>query len=175
MYDAGKIITGLIIGLAFLVFPIWYNLGTAMPPAPDPKLTPKAKEAKECIRPKADMKTSHMQILDDWRNAVVRDTQRYYVPVKEKADRPELTVITTARNLIGNVLVEVPGFGEFRSSVDKPDQRFHTGGAKQVEMSLQNTCMDCHSNKKDFCDQCHNYTNVNPFCWDCHLQPEEKK
>ncbi|MBF0529822.1 MAG: cytochrome C, partial [Deltaproteobacteria bacterium] len=46
MYDAGKIITGLIIGLAFLTFPIWYNLGSAMPPAPDPKLSPKALAAK---------------------------------------------------------------------------------------------------------------------------------
>ncbi|NWF76073.1 MAG: sulfate reduction electron transfer complex DsrMKJOP subunit DsrJ [Nitrospirae bacterium] len=45
---------------------------------------------------------------------------------------------------------------------------------KQYKMSLQNTCMKCHSNKKDFCDQCHNYTAVKPYCWDCHIEPKEE-
>jgi hypothetical protein len=35
--------------------------------------------------------------------------------------------------------------------------------------------MDCHSDKTKFCDQCHNYLSVNPYCWDCHIAPEEKK
>jgi hypothetical protein len=42
-------------------------------------------------------------------------------------------------------------------------------------MSLQNGCMQCHSNKKKFCDECHNYLSVKPFCWDCHIQPAEKE
>jgi hypothetical protein len=46
---------------------------------------------------------------------------------------------------------------------------------KQYAMSLQNTCMKCHSNKSKFCDECHNYTAVNPYCWDCHIAPKEKK
>jgi hypothetical protein len=41
------------------------------------------------------------------------------------------------------------------------------------EMSLSNTCMSCHPNKAEFCDQCHNYMDVNPYCWDCHIEPEE--
>lgn len=45
---------------------------------------------------------------------------------------------------------------------------------EQYTMSLQNTCMKCHSNKKDFCDQCHNYTAVKPYCWDCHIEPKEE-
>ncbi|HHW06016.1 MAG TPA: sulfate reduction electron transfer complex DsrMKJOP subunit DsrJ [Clostridia bacterium] len=40
-------------------------------------------------------------------------------------------------------------------------------------VSLQNTCLDCHSNKADFCDRCHDYSNVEPDCWTCHLEPEE--
>jgi len=35
--------------------------------------------------------------------------------------------------------------------------------------------MHCHSNKKKFCDECHNYMAVKPFCWDCHIQPREKE
>jgi hypothetical protein len=42
-------------------------------------------------------------------------------------------------------------------------------------MSLQNGCMRCHSNKKKFCDECHNYMAVKPYCWDCHIQPKEKE
>jgi hypothetical protein len=42
-------------------------------------------------------------------------------------------------------------------------------------MSLQNTCMQCHPNKAEFCDRCHNYASVKPYCWDCHVEPKEKK
>lgn len=40
---------------------------------------------------------------------------------------------------------------------------------KDFDMSLSNTCLDCHSNKAQFCDKCHNYTAVTPYCWDCHI------
>jgi hypothetical protein len=40
---------------------------------------------------------------------------------------------------------------------------------KLYNMSLSNTCLDCHSNKKEFCDRCHNYASVRPYCWDCHI------
>ncbi len=36
-------------------------------------------------------------------------------------------------------------------------------------MSLSNTCLDCHSNKAEFCDRCHDYASVRPYCWNCHL------
>jgi cytochrome c oxidase subunit 2 len=39
-------------------------------------------------------------------------------------------------------------------------------------MSLQNTCMHCHSNKQKFCDECHTYVAVKPYCWDCHIAPK---
>lgn len=44
---------------------------------------------------------------------------------------------------------------------------------KTYDMNLQNTCMHCHSNKKKFCDACHNYTAVKPYCWTCHIAPKE--
>jgi hypothetical protein len=46
---------------------------------------------------------------------------------------------------------------------------------KRFNMSIQNGCMKCHSSKKKFCDECHNYMAVVPFCWDCHIQPKEKE
>ncbi len=39
-------------------------------------------------------------------------------------------------------------------------------------ISLQNTCMKCHTNKAEFCDKCHNSNSVNPYCWDCHVEPK---
>lgn len=131
MYDKKVIIPGLVIFVWLFTLPFWYNAGKASPP-PEPKTdTPVIKklEKKECIEPTAFMKTSHMQILDDWRDEVVRERKRLYVA---------------------------------------------TNG-KHYEISLQNECMNCHSNKSEFCDQCHNYTAVTPFCWDCHLEPKEKK
>lgn len=46
---------------------------------------------------------------------------------------------------------------------------------KEFEISLQNTCMDCHKNKAEFCDKCHADAGVSPYCWDCHIQPEGLK
>jgi hypothetical protein len=50
-----------------------------------------------------------------------------------------------------------------------------TADSKPFNMSIQNGCMKCHSSKKKFCDECHNYLAVKPFCWDCHIQPKEKE
>jgi hypothetical protein len=43
---------------------------------------------------------------------------------------------------------------------------------KEYEISLTGTCLDCHSDKTEFCDQCHNYAGVTPNCWECHEVPE---
>ena len=75
------------------------------------------------------MKAEHMQLLDVWRDSVVREGQRIYV-------NPE---------------------------------------GKEFNMSLSNTCLDCHSNKAEFCDRCHHYASVRPYCWSCHIEnPKEK-
>jgi len=128
MYDGGKIIIGLIIGVGLLLSPFIYDAGKAAK-APDPELTAKAKEAKECVAETSYMKSSHMQLLDEWRNTVVRDGERYY----------------KAKN------------------------------GKVYYKSLQTTCLDCHSNKSKFCDQCHDYIGIDPYCWTCHIEPKENK
>jgi hypothetical protein len=51
---------------------------------------------------------------------------------------------------------------------------FVTPDGKKYLASLTNTCMDCHSNKEKFCDQCHNYVAVAPNCWGCHLTEGKK-
>jgi hypothetical protein len=122
MNDRNKIIAGLIVFLALFTFPVWYNLGKAAP-APELKLTDKAKAAKTCVMSTEYMRANHMQVLDLWRHSVVRNAERTFVNTEGKA----------------------------------------------YTMSLSNTCLDCHSNKADFCDKCHDYAAVSPYCWDCHI------
>jgi hypothetical protein len=52
---------------------------------------------------------------------------------------------------------------------EKREYKSTTG--KVWEISLQNTCMKCHVNKVEFCDKCHAANSVDPYCWDCHVEP----
>ena len=129
IYDREKVIAGLVIFLIIVLFPFWYNLGKAAP-APELKLSEKAKAAKACVRPTDFMRAQHMQVLGDWRTAVVREGKRTFI----------------------------------------------NSSGKHFDMSLSNTCLDCHSEKTEFCDRCHNYAAVTPYCWDCHIDnPKETK
>ena len=44
---------------------------------------------------------------------------------------------------------------------------------KTYLMSLDRTCMNCHTDKTKFCDQCHTFMGVTNKCWDCHLYPKQ--
>jgi hypothetical protein len=45
-----------------------------------------------------------------------------------------------------------------------------SANGKSYNMSLEKSCLNCHSNPSQFCDQCHNYVGVSPYCWDCHTE-----
>ncbi|HET6513604.1 MAG TPA: sulfate reduction electron transfer complex DsrMKJOP subunit DsrJ [Thermodesulfovibrionales bacterium] len=63
----------------------------------------------------------------------------------------------------------------WRDFAVRDGQRLYVNSeGKKFTISLQNTCMHCHSNKKEFCDSCHTYMAVKPYCWDCHIAPKEK-
>lgn len=129
MHNGRYIAAGLAVFVAIVAFPFVYNIGSKAK-TPEPSIdTPviNRMDEKKCVESKEFMRANHMQLLDEWRDAAVRDGNRVYV---------------------------------------------NTEG-KEFEISLQNTCMRCHSNKKKFCDECHNYLAVRPYCWDCHLTPGE--
>lgn len=129
MKDKSLIYAGLGIFLLMATFPFWFNLGNAAA-KPEPVLSSKAKEAKACVMPTQWMRAEHMQVLDIWRTAVVRDGQRVFINESGKA----------------------------------------------FNMSLSNSCLDCHDNKAEFCDKCHAWASADPYCWDCHIDnPKEKK
>ena len=129
------IIAGLVVFVLLIAFPVLNALivsGEAAKATPEIKLSDKAKAAKECVRSKEYMKTEHMQLLDVWRDTVVRDAKRVYVSPNGKSYNMSLS-------------------------------------------SGENSCLGCHVDKAEFCDKCHTYASVAPYCWDCHIDPKEKK
>ena len=126
MYDAGKIIGGLIIFLILITSPLWYNMASGKSgDIPDPKIVT---DEKQCVMPTEYMKSDHMDLLNQWRNSAVRENDRIHISHENR----------------------------------------------KFNKSLTNTCLNCHSNKAEFCDECHNYSAVDePDCWNCHVVPEE--
>ncbi|MFP5214019.1 MAG: sulfate reduction electron transfer complex DsrMKJOP subunit DsrJ [Acidobacteriota bacterium] len=78
IYNADKIIPGLVIFLILVTLPLWYNHGKAAP-APQPKISDIAQAKKQCVLSKDEMRTGHMQLLNEWRTEVVRNGKRTYV------------------------------------------------------------------------------------------------
>ena len=124
MYDAAKILSGLVIFVVVLTAPVWWNLATGAD-LRAPKLElPVGQSA--CVLPKGEMRASHMELRNRWRDLSVRKNDR---------------VMTTY------------------------------DGRKYIR-SLTRSCLGCHTDKSSFCDRCHDYSAVSPYCWDCHLVPE---
>ena len=78
-----------------------------------------------CVEDTPFMRENHMDLLNQWRDSVVRD----------------------------GVLEYTAASGD------------------TYQMSLTQTCLDCHDNRDEFCTRCHDYANVTPTCWECHTTP----
>ncbi len=67
----------------------------------------------------------------------------------------------------------------WRDSVVRDADRKYTGtNGETFNMSLstgENSCLGCHEDKAKFCDSCHDYASVSPYCWECHTNPKEIK
>ena len=62
----------------------------------------------------------------------------------------------------------------WRESVVREGNRsYKATDGKVYKISLTGTCLECHSNKDQFCDRCHDYAGAKPNCWSCHIIPEE--
>ncbi len=126
MYDSGKILAGIIIFILLITFPFWLNSIQGEYKG-EPELVIDRSNGAQCVKSTDYMRNSHMTLLNEWRDEVVRNDNRFYT----------------------------------------------ISSGERIEMSLSNTCMSCHANKEEFCDRCHDYSGVKPYCWDCHI--EQKK
>jgi len=89
MRDKIPILAGLAAFVVLITTPMWWNAahGTTSK-GPDPVLPV---NEKTCVAPLEYMKTSHMQLLIDWREQVVRSDNRTYKAFNGKAYRMSLT------------------------------------------------------------------------------------
>ncbi|MBF0105186.1 MAG: sulfate reduction electron transfer complex DsrMKJOP subunit DsrJ [Deltaproteobacteria bacterium] len=127
MRDTAKVIIGILVFLVLVTTPFWY--GKIAAESGKPPVLKVGTAEKECVMSKDFMRANHMDLLNEWRDHVVREADRVYV---------------------------------------REDGR-------RFDKSLGNTCMKCHTDKKEFCDKCHSYSGVKePFCWDCHNDPNAR-
>lgn len=126
MYDTGKVVTGIIIFVLLMVSPFLLASGKM---AEVPELEkPPVEKGEKCVESNEYMRANHMQMLNQWRDEVVREGKRTYV------------------------------------STD----------GREFDKSLTRKCLDCHVNKAKFCDKCHEYAGVKPYCWECHVDPKSE-
>ncbi len=140
MNDKTTIVLGLVVALVVLTLPFWYAFAAGRPdPAPSPALP----SSGHCIE--KNMRAQHMEVIDEWRNEVVRN-----------------------------------------GTIDKYESKDYPG--ELYERSLTKTCLlQCHAGaqaetttaevltvRQRFCQQCHDYANVRPKCWDCHLEGSQR-
>lgn len=65
---------------------------------------------------------------------------------------------------------------EWRDEALRNENRIYVASnGKKWAISLQNTCLKCHSNYQEFCEKCHVANSVYPYCWTCHIIPEGSK
>lgn len=124
MYKGGRIILFAVLFCLAALSPFLANAFSASAAPEVSTDTPAIDElqSKECVASTGYMRDSHMQLLDQWRNDVVRE-----------------------------------GSYEYESA-----------SGQVYEKSLDDTCLECHSNREEFCDSCHTYAGVDLYCWDCH-------
>lgn len=91
MYNKRFIIPGLAIFVLFVTFPLWFNaFSTAASAVPKPELPPGGE--KQCVAPAAEMRASHMVLLNEWRDDVLRNGNRVAVTVNGKEYRKGLQI-----------------------------------------------------------------------------------
>ena len=76
MNDKPVILVGLLVGLGVLTFPFWYTLSAARTAGPPDLELPVGRP--HCVEDVSYMKAHHMELLEQWREAVVREGKCRY-------------------------------------------------------------------------------------------------
>ena len=152
MYKGGRIIASLIIFVAFLSFPFFYNLGKANAGPVNLDANIKLTANTQCVEPASYMLANHMQLLNQWRQAYVRDGMTVYTNSQGKQFEINLDTCIkchstgTESNPVGTINPATNPVGVSNPALNTSDQ---------------------------FCISCHNYASVKPTCWSCHSEPGE--
>ncbi len=138
MKDKLVIVVGLIVALVVITFPFWYTLGAGSSTRPKWEI-PEGK----CVED--NMRARHMSLLNEWRDAVVREGKNE--PYHSEAYDTSHEMSLTKTCLSG-------------CHAQATDTKAASGGK------------DVAATRAEFCNQCHDYANVSPTCWDCHLEQQ---
>lgn len=127
MYDTGKIIIGIVIFLAIFTIPFWYSQVTGdADEMPELQLSDEAKAAGQCVEDIDYMRAKHMDLLNEWRDDVVRGADREYMSE------------------------EFPGQVFDKSLTDTCLEQCHTNKADFCDLchtyvNVEPGCWDCHN------------------------------
>lgn len=60
---------------------------------------------------------------------------------------------------------------DWRDQVVRQGQTVYESSStrQRHRMRLTGTCLGCHGDMAGFCGRCHDYSGVQPNCWNCHL------
>ncbi len=132
MYKSGRVLAFIAVFLLLVSFPFLAAFGNAgSDPVYDLSVQTSDATKVKCVESTDYMKSSHMKLLQQWRDDVVRNGQNDFI----------------------------------------------SSNGQAIPMSLDDTCLNCHTDKEAFCDSCHSYSGVTMDCWDCHgtNSPDAKK
>jgi hypothetical protein len=93
--DRPLILAGLTLFVGLVTTPIWHGALDRKTALTAPPIKLPAQE-KQCVAPTSYMRSSHMRLLEDWRNEAVRDGQRQFVAFNGKTydKNPTRTCVT---------------------------------------------------------------------------------
>jgi hypothetical protein len=135
MYDAGKVIVGLGIFVVLFTSPFWYNaaIGTDLG-APDP--APALKMSPRCVQETRWMRERHMDLLNTWRNDVVRLDDRFLIQ-------------TDAYGRLTTEIRKWPDGAPMQKSLSNTCLRCHSNYTEFCQRCHRNSavtplCFDCH-------------------------------
>jgi len=88
MRDTGMVVLGLAAFAGLVTGPVWYGLGRGAGAPPELE---KPVEGPRCVEATPFMRARHMELLDRWRQAVVRRDEHVYVAADGRRHAMSLT------------------------------------------------------------------------------------
>ena len=93
MRDRGRIFAGMLLFFGLLSFPVWFNYASGkLNYRPDIVVKTRNMPGRDrCVMPVEYMRTSHMTLLKEWRDTVVRNGERIYTTADGRQFQRSLT------------------------------------------------------------------------------------
>ncbi|OPZ22043.1 MAG: hypothetical protein BWZ10_00466 [candidate division BRC1 bacterium ADurb.BinA364] len=145
MYNADKIIPGILLFLALVTFPVWHNAASGAP-GEKPERAPSDKET-ACVENPVWMAKHHMTLLNKWREEVVRNGETAAPSAAAREYTSSANGKTFEKSLV-NTCMQC-------HAKPNPDRPIAAGAVQAT-----------------YCTDCHDYSNLaTPYCWECHVEP----